>query len=51
MRANAAAATQLAIRSLLFVEANGAPFAVDAITPNFAVFANAFPSTLPTQPF
>jgi hypothetical protein len=46
MRANAAPATQLTIRSLLFVAADGTPFAVDAITPSFAVFADAFPSTL-----
>jgi hypothetical protein len=46
MRANAAPTTQLTIGFLLFVAADGAPFAVDAITPNFAVFANAFPSTL-----
>ena len=46
MRANAAPATQLTIGFLLFVAADGAPFAVDAITPNFAVFANAFPSTI-----
>jgi hypothetical protein len=46
MRANAAPATQLTIGSLLFVAADGAPFAIHAITPNFAVFTNAFPSTL-----
>ena len=46
MRANAAPATQLTIGSLLFVAADGAPFAIHTITPNFAVFTNAFPSTL-----
>ncbi len=51
MRANAASATQLTIGFLLFVATYGAPFTVNAITPNFAVFANAFPSTLLAQPF
>ena len=46
MRANAAPAAQLTIGFLLFVATDGATFAVNAITPNFAVFTNAFPSTL-----
>ena len=46
MRAKAAPATQLTFGSLLFVAADGAPFAIHAITPNFAVFTNTFPSTV-----